>query len=301
MAGKVAHGMQNFIIELDGQPAGRLFGMSGGGVHADIITTSVGSSFQAHKHIGQIKFEDMTVTCGTGMAQAFYDWIGNSFGGSTKRKNGAIVALNFNAKPLSRIEFQNALIGSVEFPECDAGSKDAAHITVMISPEMTRHLTDNLTQNTGVYTSGLPKGWHVNDFKLTIDGLESDCKYVSSIGAMRLGRKLTVSTIDESKDEGPEEYSDLVVTVPNNHADGFYQWFQDFVEKGRSSSANEKKGLLQFFAPNASNPYFSLELQGLGPYAMDSVRPMDPKTAMPLTFRFYCNGVKFSAGASAVM
>jgi phage tail-like protein len=300
MAGNILNSMQNFIIELDGQPAGRLFGMSGGGVHADIITTRVGSSFQAHKHIGQIKFEDMTVTCGTGMAQAFYDWIGNSFGGSTKRENGAIVALNFNAKPLSRIEFQNALIGSVEFPECDAGSKDAAHITVMISPEMTRHSTDNLTQNTGVYTSGLPKGWHVNDFKLTIDGLESDCKYVSSIGAMRLGRKIRVDNVDNAKDEGPEEFSDLVVTIANNHANGFYEWFHDFVEKGRSSSANEKTGVLQYFAPNASTPYFKLDLQGLGPYAMEGVKPKDPNTAMPLTFRLYCNGIKFSAGASAV-
>jgi len=301
MAGNAVHSvLQNFIIELDGQPAGRLFEMSGGGVHADVVTTSGGSSFQAHKHIGQIKFEDMTVTCGTGMAQAFYDWLSNSFGGSTKRKNGAIVALNYNGKPTSRIEFQNALIGSVEFPECDAGSKDAAHLSIHISPEMTRRLTDNLTQNNGVYTSGLPKGWHINDFKLTIDGLESDCKYISSIGPVRLGRQVQVGALDE-KVEGSAEFSDIVITVPNNHGNGFYDWFHDFVEKGRSSSANERKGVLQYLTPNSASPYFKLELLGLGPYEMEGIKPTDPNTAMPLTFRLYCNGINFSAGASAVM
>jgi hypothetical protein len=299
MAGNVAHhALQNFLIELDGQPAGRLFGMTGGGVHADVITTGGSSWGTTHKQIGQIKFEDMTVTCGTGMAQAFYDWLGNSFGGSTKRQTGAIVAVDWQGKPASRLEFNDALIRSVEFPECDAGSKDAAHITVSISPERTRRLTDNLTLNTGVYTSGLPKGWHINDFKLSIDGLDSDCKYVSSIGPVRLGRKIKIS-IEDAKDEGPEEYSDIVVTLANNHANGFYQWFQDFVEKGNNSSANEKNGVLQFFAPNSSTPYFKLELLGLGPYEMGA-KPMDPNTAMPLTFKLYCNSIKFSAGAAAV-
>jgi phage tail-like protein len=301
MAGNTLHSvLQNFIIELDGQPAGRLFGMSGGGVHADVVTTSVGSSFSAHKHIGQVKTEDMTVTCGAGMAQAFYDWIGDSFGGSTKRKSGAIVALNSNAKPTSRMEFQNALIRSVEFPQCDAGSKDPAYITVSISPEMTRHITDNLTLNTGVYTSGLPKGWHINDFTLDIEGID-DGKYVSSIGPIRLGHRLTVNASDQRKDEGPEEYSDLVVTVPASRAKGLYDWFNNFVVRGRSSWENEKKGVLYYFAPNSSTPYFKLELLGLGPYQMDQIRPTDPNIALPATFRFYCNAINFHAGASAVM
>jgi T4-like virus tail tube protein gp19 len=299
MAGNVAHTTQNFLLELEGQPAGRLFGMAGGGVHADVIKSS-SSSFSAHKHIGQIKFEDMAVTCGTGMAQAFYDWIGSSFGGATKRKNGAIVALDYNFKPAWRLEFNNALISSVVFPECDAGSKDAGHITVSISPEMTRRFTSDLSQNTGVYTSNLPKGWHINDFKLSIDGLESDCAHVKRIGPMRLGRHIKLEA-DNLKDEGPEEFSDLVVTINFNHAHGFYDWFHEFVEKGRSSSVHEKKGVLQLLTPSLNKAYFKLELLGLGPYAMEGVKPVDPNTAMPFTFRLYCNEIRFSAGASAVM
>jgi len=294
----VLHNMlQNFLIELDGQPAGRLFGMTGGGVHADVVTTGVGG-FSGHKHIGQIKYEDMTLTCGTGMAQAFYNWISDSFGGSTKRKDGAIVTIGSNFKPLSRLEFNHALIRSVEMPACDAGSKDAAHITVSISPERTRSITSDLSQNVGVHVSGLAKGWYINDFKLTIDGLESDCAHVRAIGPLRIGKQLKFDASTNVSDEGPEEYGDLVVTLNSNHAKGFYQWFEDFVEKGNST--DERKGVLQFFAPGANKNYFKLNLLGLGPYEMEGIKPTDPNTAMPLTFKLYCNQIDFSAGAAAV-
>lgn len=298
MAGKVANLLQNYLIELDGQPAGRLFGMTGGGVHADVIKTSVGG-FSAHKHIGAVKYEDMTVTFGTGMSQAFYSWLSDNFSGHSKRKNGAIVAMGFNLKPEWRLEFHEALITSVEFPECDAGSKDAGHITIRISPEFTRSLTKDLVQNTGVHVSGLAKGWQISNFKLSIDGLENECVHVRSIGPLSVGKRIKLDASSNIGDEGPEEFSDLVVTLNSNHASGFYQWFEDFVEKGKIH--DERNGVLQFLTPNGAQPYFKLELLGLGPYKMEGIKPVTSKTAaMPFTFRLYCNEMKFSAGPSAV-
>ncbi len=302
MAGNLLPNMlQNFILELDGKAAGRLFGMTGGGVHADVIQAKGGPLSPGHKHIGGIKYEDMTLTCGTGMAQAFYDWIGDSFGGSSKRKSGAVVSLQANHKPLWRLEFNNALISSVEFPQCDAASKDAAHLTIVISPERTRSVTTDLSQNPGVYVSALPKGWYIHDFRLSIDGLENDCGHVRRIGPVRLGRKVRFDPTSDTKNEGPEEYSDLVVTLTSNHATGFYNWIQAFVEEGKNSPSDEKKGVLQFFAPNATKAYFRLELLGLGPYEMEWEKNVNPNIAMPVDFKLYCNKIRFSAGPSAVM
>jgi len=299
MPGTVSRNMlQNFLIELDGQPAGRLSKMSGGGVSADVIKMT-GGTMSAHKHIGQVRYEEMTLTFGTGMAQAFYNWITDSIGGGSTRKSGAIVRLSSSGKPDWRLEFRNALIGSVEMPACDAGSKDPAYMTIRLSPESTRSFTTDLKQNTGVYASSLAKGWYIHDFRLSIDGLESDCAHVKSIEALRLGRKIMFDA-DNIGDEGPEEYSDLVLTLNSNHASGFLKWFEEFVEKGRNSPTDERKGVLHFFAPNASKAYFKLELLGLGPYKMEGVKSVNPNTAMPLTFRLYCSEMKFSAGPSAM-
>jgi len=293
--------LQNYLIELNGQPAGRLFEMSGGGVQADVISETVGGN-RIHKHIGTIKYEDITLTCGTGMAQGFYDWISDMVGGGAKRKDGAIVAMGANLKPQSRLEFNEALITSVVMPKCDAGSKDAAYIAISISPERTHRITSDLTQNTGVHVSGLAKSWHINDFKLTIDGLESDCAHVRSIGPLSAGVKLVDTPTGEKRDSerapsDREDYSDLVITLNNNDANGFYQWLEDSVVKGNT---DERRGVLQYFAPGASNPYFKVELLGLGPYKMDGIKPVDPNTAMSMTFRIFCQGMKFSAGASAI-
>ena len=298
---RLQNALQHFLIELDGQPAGRLFAMSGGGVQADVITMAAGP-ISVHKHIGALKYEDMTLTFGTSMAQAFYNWISDSIGGGSKRKSGAIVLLSSSGKPDWRLEFNNALIHSLEMPACDAGSKDPAHITIMISPESTRSISTDLKHNTGVYASGLAKGWYIHDFKLSIDGL--DCTHVRSIEALRVGKKITFDAVanirDEVLDEGPEEYSDLVVTLNSNHASGFLKWFEEFVEKGRNSPTDEKNGVLHFFAPNASKAYFKMELLGLGLYKMEGAKSVNPNIAMPLTFRLYCNEMKFSAGPAAM-
>jgi hypothetical protein len=291
---KLGNVLQNFIFELDGKPAGRLFGMSGGEVHADVIKTA---GVLGHKHIGGVKFEDLTFHCGTGMAQAFYDWIGNTVGGSRMRKSGAIVAMQMNRQPYQRLEFQQALITKVEFPECNGSSKDPAYLTISISPEMTRSIPIDST-HPGVYVSSLPKSWHINDFKLTIDGLETECLHVSNIGALRCGQKVSFDAVTNKADEGPEEYSDLVVTLASNHATKFYDWFEGFVKKGKNSPSEEKKGLLQFFAPGANKAYFELDLLGLGPYEFNA---MKTQSALPVDFKMYCNGMKFRAGATAIM
>jgi phage tail-like protein len=287
--------LQNFILELDGQAAGRLFGMSGGGVYADVVQEAGGSSL-VHKHITGVRYEEMTVTCGIGMSQAFYDWISNTLSGSPMRKNGAVVALNFNRIPVFRLEFRDALIKGIEFPALSAGSKQAAYMTISISPEVTRRVAKDLTNNPGVYVTNLPKGWHVSDFRLKIDGLENDCKYVTSISALKFGQR--IAQAEGEKLPASVDLSDLALSLPMNKSLGLQQWFEDFVVKG---SQNEKKGSIQFLTPNLNQAYFELDLVGLGPYSMEVAKVVNPDTALPTNFRMYFEGMKFRPGPSAVM
>jgi hypothetical protein len=236
------------------------------------------------------------------MARAFYDWIGSSFGGSPMRKNGAVVDVGQGYNSAQRMEFSGALITSVELPACDAGSKDPAFMTVSFSPELIRHATKDI--HPGVYTSASPKGWYINDFKLSIDGLESECSHVKGIRALRLGQGVKIdssgSVRDTWKIPTKREFSDLIVTIPSNAATGFHHWIEEFEDKGQSGR-NEKNGLLQFFAPNLTKAYFEVKLIGLGLKKMASLKTLDAKTGLPFDVTMYCEEMEFNAGPAAVM
>src|SRR5215813_8915514 len=249
--------IQNYLLELDGKAVGRLFGVSGGNVEAEVIT-SAGDSF-AHKHIGSVKYQNLSIACGTGMARDFYDWLGNSLSGAFVRKNGAVVYLDYNNKPTRRIEFMNGLITSLEFPKLSAGSKEAGYMTVTIRPEMTRSAQADPGQKPGIYVSKLTKAWHLSDFRLKITGLEEDSRHIRAIGPLRMSQK---TSIDETGDmvSGSSEYSDLEVSLIGTPGLAFYKWFEEFVVQGKSGPQYEKSALLEFFAPNLTKSYFELEL-----------------------------------------
>ena len=79
----------HFAVEVDGTLGGWLFSAEGGNPAAEVINEKVGPDHIAHKHIGGIKYDDLTVTCGAGMNRSFYQWIEKSFGMNAERKHGA--------------------------------------------------------------------------------------------------------------------------------------------------------------------------------------------------------------------
>ena len=58
-----------FALELDGLFAGWVFSTEGGNATGDVVVEKVGEDHIERKHIGGVKYEDITVTCGTGMSK----------------------------------------------------------------------------------------------------------------------------------------------------------------------------------------------------------------------------------------
>ena len=129
-----------FALELDGVSSGLLKSSTGGSVYADVVNEKVGADHVVRKHIAGVKYEDFTLTAGTGMSKGFYDWIRSTFALSAPRKSGAVVAADFNYKELSRVSFSNALVTEVAMPALDAASKDPAYLTLTFSPESIKRL-----------------------------------------------------------------------------------------------------------------------------------------------------------------
>src|SRR5277367_6525791 len=109
-----------FAFELDSMRAGWLFKAEGGAAKAEVINEKIGPDHITKKHIGGVEYEEISVTCGSGMSKGVYDWIKASFDHNYQRKNRTIIAADFNTNELSRLDLFNGLISEVGFPALDA-------------------------------------------------------------------------------------------------------------------------------------------------------------------------------------
>ena len=92
-----------------------------------------------HKHIAGVKYEDISVSCGTGCRRRSTSGSRPRSTTSYARKDGAIITADYNHEgAVGASTSSTALITEVGFPALDAASKDAAKMTIKFTPEYTR-------------------------------------------------------------------------------------------------------------------------------------------------------------------
>jgi hypothetical protein len=288
---------QNYLLELRGKLAGRLFDFSGGQA---VGMEHVGPRVVLQKHIAGLEFEDITVACGTGMSSDFYQWIGSAFNRDYNRRDGAVIFVQ-HGQPVKRYEFSQALVTSVSMPALDRSSKNEAHMRVSFQPERSRSHEPGKT-GVGVYTGVLQKAWHISDFRIQIDGLENECRHVTRIESLVV-RQGTVAvstgvTRDLSREPTKIEFPNLVVYLPGMYAGGIFKWLEDAVVR-RGGQDMEKNGSIDFLAPGSSISYFGLKLKQIGVKQVASPHG-GPKSMAPVKVEMYCESMTFAAGGAAV-
>jgi hypothetical protein len=283
-----------FVLDLEGEMAGHLASAEGGHASAEVITQAPGQSCLPQKNIGPARYGDITLAVAAGMSAEFYEWLQAVCACEPQRKNGAILATDFNYKEIGRQEFVNALITEIGFPSLDASSKDPAAITVSFSPELTRRRPGKGNTIKPCTGRGQRK-WLASDFRLNIDGL--DCTKVNKIAPVVIKQ----AVIDDRLIPGKLEMPNLTVRLPESAAQSFFEWHEDFVIDGNSGSANEKKGQLEFLAPNLAQALFTIDFRGLGIFSLvpDKLEAgADP--IRRVTAEMYCEEMTFNFATSAV-
>jgi hypothetical protein len=236
-----------YAIELDGIKAGWVWSVEGGQAIADG------------------KYEDITITCGTGMTKAFYQWMKDSFDHKHSRKSGAIISATFDHKEMSRMEFTNARIKEIRLPALDAGSKDALKMSITLEPEST-HVAP-------AEAGMLPKEPAANrlssKFRLQIDGL--DCSRVNKIEA------LTVRQL---------ESPNLVVTLAASHHDN---WRENQIVD-RNDKSNLRAASLAYLDQDRKNVLMELKFDmGIYKLTPDKVEA----GGEGLKAEMYCENITF--------
>src|SRR4051812_48730780 len=198
---KRAYVAGKYALELDSIEAGWGTAGEGGNASSHVVIEKIGPDHIQKKHIAGVKYEDITIQCGTGMSKGFYGWIKDSFDHKYSRKNGAVISCDYNYKEHSRLTFTNALITEIGFPALDAGSKDAAKMSIKVSPEYTRMTTSTGGASVaGKYKNdqAVQKKWLPSNFRLKIDGL--DCTRVNKIEAITVKQKVIEHQVGELRD-----------------------------------------------------------------------------------------------------
>jgi phage tail-like protein len=293
-----------FALDLNGDFAGWIQSMEGGQATADVVTEKLGSDLIWHKHIAGVKYEDITVNCGTAMSKSFYEWVQSSMDHKVTRFDGALIVADFNYKEVSRMNFFQALVTEVGFPALDAASKDAAKMTVKFAPEKTRKVTKTGGAIKGEIGKGQQKKWLPANFKLVIDGLDDACKHVNKIEALTVKQKVVENPVGEMRDYEKEpahiEFPNLVITCSEAYADKIYAWHEDFVINGNNDNSKEKTGSLQYLSSDLK-PLFTLDFMGLGIFKMtpEKVEAASENIAR-VKVEMYCEQIKFKAEGDSV-
>jgi len=257
-----------YAVEIDGEMAGWLYSAEGGHATSDVVTG--GGPRGETKHIAGVKYEDIVLTCGTGMSKGFYEWILTCADRRYTRKNGAIVACDYNYKELSRLEFNNALMTEVAFPALDAASKDAAKMTISISPEVTRmKMSPAGGAALRARDSAIQKKWLPANFRLKIEGV--DCSRVNKIDAITIKQKVGGRSAFLMGSTNPET-SPMAITLPEAQAKPFYEWHQASLNM-RNAPGSKKAGQLDYLSEDMRETLFSLRFADLGIASVTPERP----------------------------
>jgi hypothetical protein len=235
---------QRWFLILEGVPCGFLSSFSGGGPTADVLPEG-GSIDFLRKRLGPARYEPITIAFGLSMYSDVYAWMAKAWKRAGERRRGTIIAVSATGKPVSALDFEEALIVETTLPELDAGSKSPAAITLTFAPARTKARKPPSSLAGGAVKQ---KQWLVANFQLQIG--ELDCSRVSKIEALAIS-----ST-------APVDFPVLRLTVAASSQVQWAQWLEEFVVQGLNDDAHEKSGVLTYLAPEASGRACSLRRGG---------------------------------------
>src|SRR5258706_5485590 len=110
-----SYAVAHFALELDGIDIGLFRSIEGGSIKSDVLTYQNGANYDRWRQLGKPKFEDIKIQIGASMSEGCAAWIAEFFASSGARRNGAIVAGDFNYSERARREFKEALIKEFVF------------------------------------------------------------------------------------------------------------------------------------------------------------------------------------------
>jgi hypothetical protein len=287
----------NAFLSLEGKACGLIGNLSGGATYADVIEEKMGPSYLTKKHLGSVRYEEFSLDIGFAMAEPVFDWIAACWKRQDPRKDGAIIACDFNFEAKSERKFFNALITETTIPAMDANAKDPACLTLKFAPETVK--TDKASGRvSGSNPKNLEKLFLPQNFKLEIEGL--DCSKVLRIEPFTVKQAATHDEFASARtpaiEPGKLEFPDLKITFAEVNAQSWLDWFEDFVVKGNCDDEREKTGTLTLLSRDLKQTLASISFFNLGIFKIGHAHSGAAEKLKLATAEMYCEQMEFHFG-----
>jgi hypothetical protein len=289
-------------LELEGVDVAVLRSVTGGDAVGDIVVEAPGPDLIRRKRIAGLRYTDIVVRTGADIDKSLLAWLSDTAAGKWPRKSGAIKEVDYNLNEVARQTFALGLLTEITFPELDAAGKDPAYLTLGITAEQTVRSKGSGARSAATAGAGgkAAKMWLPANFQLSIPGLV--CTHVTKVSAVSVRQRVAESAVGELREyqQNPAalEISDVLVTIPESHADSFYAWHDDFVIKGNNDASNEKTGTLAYLTPDSKSTLFTLTLHNLGIYKVGPEPASSADQSPKVTAAMYCEQVEIAGPGS---
>lgn len=290
-----------FALKLDDVDCGMVQKFAGGDIEGEVVETEAEGAYYPKKHIGNVKYEDLSVAVGLVPAKPLQDWIDSTLDGKFARKDGSIRAADFDNKVRHVQEFQSALLTEIGFPACDAGAKDPAYLSVKFAPGTSRHkMGDGKVESKPLDTR--QKAWLPANFRLKIDDV--DCSRVRKVDALVIKQTYLVevplqeSSVAADQEPGKIDFPNLRITLAQADAEAFYKW-HDKVTYGGANNAEdddgeERPGTLEFLDRDLKRSLVTLTFSNIGIFKA-SIDPAEANSDKARRVIFECYVEKMTA------
>lgn len=266
--GRKSYSAGHFLFQIDeggGEGAAYVKAVSGGMVKGAVLGDQAGPVSLSFKHLGAVEIDPIQLEIGMALSKPLLEWIRGSWKRQFSRRSGAIIHADFDFKCKFEQWFENALITETKFPPLDGSAKEPAYLSVTLLPEQVKPVKGDGREVQGKLGTH-QKMWLPSNFRLDIQGI--DCTYVNKIESLAVTQKTKQLYVGTSRFPEVEptgvEFSNVILTMAADHADGFMGWYDEFVMRGAKDTRQERDGFLEFLAPDNHTVLFTVNLNRLG-------------------------------------
>ncbi len=284
-----SYAVGSYRLELDGADAGAVKVASPGGPFADVIA---GGPLGGEKHLGAVRQADIVLDV-SALPTALTKWIADTIkGGGSSRRNGALTTTDAKGTPVSRTEFQNALLTEIQFPALDGASKEAANVRLTLSPESTKTVKGG---GAPAKASAATKGAMLAaNFRVSIPGLETN--RVSKVDALTIKQTVVENAVEDGRFSskgggGPLNLGNLRIDFSEVSAPSWVAWFEDFALKGNSGPQSEKPVKIELLTPDLKGVTLTLDLSNCGIFKLGAATAASGDTIPKMTADLYCETI----------
>jgi hypothetical protein len=219
--------------------------------------------------VGTIKSEVVTIKIGMSMGKDLYEWIKASLDETHLRKNGYVVAADYNYKAKSYRHFRDALITEITIPALDGSSKDTSFFTIKFDAEEITYQAGDDADIKGVVNTK-QKTWLTSNFRLRLGDLP--CGRVSKIDSFTIKQHIQQDAVGSQRISTKEptgfEIPNLKVTFSASDVKPWATFFDDFVIKGNNGQDAELSGAIEFLDPSLKEVLGSVDLFQVGIFSL---------------------------------